>query len=306
MECPLISVVVSVYNIGGYVEKCLKSLITQSYENIEVIVVDDGSTDGSGEICDKIATSDERIRVFHKKNGGISDARNYGIKKARGTIVALIDGDDYVRKDYIKVMHVEMEKTDADIVICGYNDVVPEKVLMSGEDATVRLLVGQENLEIVAWNKLYRKSLFDRIKYPVGEVNEDSLMTYKLLAETKKVAYVDKTLYVYVERGDSTMATEKVERRLKNRERAAKEAMEYFDKNKKLKDAAGVSLLTAKYAFVDAAIKGEISKNFYDKNVQWINRHKNIYKGNPFINKKLKLYMILCSLGLYRVFRKVV
>lgn len=306
MECPLISVVVPVYNIGEYVEKCLKSLITQSYENIEVIVVDDGSTDGSGEICDKIATSDERIRVFHKKNGGLSDARNYGIKKARGTIVALIDGDDYVRKDYIKTMHAEMKKTDAGIVICGYNDVVPEKVLMSGEDAAARLLVRQENLEIVAWNKLYRKSLFDRIKYPVGEVNEDSLTTYKLLAEAKKVAYVDKTLYVYVERSDSTMATEKVERRLKNREKAAKEAMEYFDKNKKLKDAAGVSLLTAKYAFVDAAIKGEISKSFYDKNVQWINGHKNIYKDNPFVNKKLKLYMILCSLGLYRVFRKVV
>lgn len=306
MKRPLVSVVVPVYNIEKYIEKCLVSLIAQSYLNIEIVIVDDGSTDGSREICDKIASKDKRVKVFHKKNGGLSDARNYGIRKARGDLVMLVDGDDYVERDFVGAMWQEMQKTGADIVICGYNDVIPRKHSMSGVGAATKFLVEQENLEIVAWNKLYRKSLFSTIKYPVGEVNEDSLTTYKLLAEAKIVAYVDKSLYRYVEREDSIMAVEKVERRLYNREKAAREAISYFAGNKELENAADIALLTAKFAFIDNAIRGIIPKKYYDENLKWIKVHGATYRTNIFMSKKLKIYILLCFLGLYRVFRKVI
>lgn len=300
---PLVSVIIAVYNIREYVEKCIRSVCGQDYDNLEIIVVDDGSTDGSGEVCDKFTAGDKRVKVFHKKNGGLSSARNYGIKKAKGEFVVLVDGDDWVREDYVSAM-VEAS-SGVDIVICGYNNVVPQARVATGREAVVELLVRQENLEVVAWNKLYRRELFKDICYPEGEKHEDALTTYKLLALAGKVRYVAKSLYVYVVRQGSIMNTAKITERLKMRELAAEEAVKYFASDEDLRQAAEVAMLTAKYAFVDAALRGEIANAYYDVNARWIVEHSGQYKDNKYMSRRLKMYNVMMNGFLYKIFRKV-
>ncbi len=304
---PLVSIIVPVYNVGELVLKCLDSLISQSYEQIEIVVVDDGSTDGSGKLCDDFAKKDKRIKVFHKKNGGLSSARNYGIKKASGEYVCLVDSDDYVKKDFVKKL-VDVVREDVDVVVCGFNDEVPEAKVMTGKDATIKLLIGQNNMEVIAWNKMYRRELFDEVLYPDGRNYEDTLTTYKLLSKAKKVAYVGESLYVYVERGGSITNKDKKEEKLKSREEAAKEAMTYFDKGTDLWRAAEISMLTAKLAWVDFAIRGDVDKKYLKDGMEWVRSHKKELLGNKYLSKKLKLYINLVTMmggKLYIVFRKI-
>lgn len=307
----LISVVIAVYNIEDYVLKCIESVAGQDYENLDIIVVDDGSTDGSGMICDEFARSDERVRVYHKKNGGLSDARNYGIEKARGEIVALVDGDDCVEPSYIGAMYNRMLETNADIVVCGFNDEVPGVIVVSGREATIKLLTQQKNMEIVAWNKLYRRQIFieNKIRYPLNEKHEDALTTYKLLSAAKRVSYVNKSLYNYVVRTGSIMDEARMEERLKMRERAAMEAVGYFCGDKDLTQAANIAVLTAKYAYVDNAINGNIPHKYLLRGIKWIREHANEYKNNQYMTKKLRLYNKLCGNDVgevfYKIFRKV-
>ncbi len=181
---------------------------------------------------------------------------------------------------------------------------------MSGEEATVRLLIGQENLEIIACNKIYKKSLFveNEVGYPEGEKHEDSLTTYKLLSLAKKVAYVSKSLYVYVTRGGSIMDSVEVAPRLKMRERAAEEAIQFLKGQKELVEAAKVSLLLAKYAFLDFSISGRVDKKEGEEALDWIRKNAKKYKNNKFLTKKLKIYNLLSTnFGgvLYTVFRKI-
>lgn len=307
MDRVLISVVVPVYNVQNYVLKCLKSLAQQDYENLEIIIVDDGSTDESGKICDEFAKTEKRAKVYHKKNGGLSNARNYGIKKSKGQFIALVDGDDFVDENFIGAMIREVKVSGADVVICGFNQDVPRAITVTGEEATKKLLTRQENLEIVAWNKLYRRELFveNDIWYPVGMKHEDALTTYKLLSRAKKVAYVNKSLYHYVERKDSIMAEAKVLDRLKVRELAAQEAVKYFDNDYDLKEAAEVSLLLAKYAYMDVAVKGEVGDKYFEMNSRWIKDNREKFRDNKYLTTKLKLYDFLVSMHLYKIFRKI-
>lgn len=307
---PVISVIIPVYNVKDFVGKCLDSVVRQKYKNLDIVIVDDGSTDGSGEICNEFAVVDKRARVFHRKNGGLSDARNFGIKKAKGEIIAFIDGDDFVSEDFVGATYEEMTKSSVDVVVGGYNLVKPKKEVVSGEEATVKLLTGQENIDIVAWNKLYRKSLFvdNDIWFPKGKKHEDTLTTYKVLSKARKVAYLDEALYCYVERGNSIMKTEKLEERLEMREMAAKEAVEYFKDDKDLKQAAEVALLLAKYAYIDFAISGKIAKKYGEAAKKWIKEHKKDFAKNKYMTKKLKIYNLISTNlggGLYLVFRKI-
>ena len=307
---PVISIIIPVYNVKDFVGKCLGSVARQKYENLDIVIVDDGSTDGSGEICDEFAVIDKRVRVFHKKNGGLSDARNFGIKEAKGEIIAFVDSDDFVSEDFVSAMYGEMMKSDADIVVCGYNLMKPKREVMNGEEAVVKLLTQQENIDVVAWNKLYKKSLFvdNDIWFPKGKKHEDTLTTYKVLSKAGKVAYLDEALYCYVERGGSIMKTGGIEERLEMRELAAKEAVEYFKDNKDLEQAAKIALLLAKYAYMDFAISGKIAKKYSEAAKKWIKEHKKEFVGNKYLTKKLKIYNLMSTNlggGLYLVFRKI-
>lgn len=305
----LVSIIVPVYNVQEYVRRCLESLMNQSYENIEIIVIDDGSTDESGIICENCAKNDTRIKVFHKKNGGLSSARNYGIKRAKGKYICLVDSDDYVKIDFVKKMMDRVKTDNIDIVICGFNKTIPlNDESMSGRDTVRKLLLNQDNIEIIAWNKMYRSDLFNGLLYPEGKNYEDNLTTYKLLSKARVVSYLAESLYVYVEREGSITKNDKKEERLKNRELAANEAISYFKDDKDLCDAAKIALLTAKLAFLDSAISGEIDVSWKKRIIKWVKDNHRQLNKNKHLSKKLRLYLIMIDKWggkVYILFRKI-
>ena len=208
----LISVIVPIYNVEEYLSKCIDSIIHQTYENLEIILIDDGSLDNSGNICDKYAQNDKRIQVIHKKNGGLSDARNVGISKASGRYITLIDSDDYVLEDYVDFLYKLLKEKNADMSVCKqkviyenggeiYTGTNKEYILTPKE--TLRMALYSNDFDISAWGKLYKKELFDKVKYPVGRLYEDAATTYKLIDLCKKIAFKSEEKYVYFVRNNS-------------------------------------------------------------------------------------------------------
>lgn len=214
----LISVIVPVYNVESYVEQCARSVMEQTYRNIELILVDDGSPDKSGEICDRLATEDSRVRVLHKANGGLSDARNFGLAQARGELIAFIDSDDFVAPTYIEYLYSLITQTGADISSCIFlrsgdrsaplPDDPGEVKVMSGIEACRMLLGSAVSLPLLIANcKLMRKSIVDGIEYPVGRKHEDVATTYKYLLKAGRVAVGTRTLYFYYNNPSGITAT---------------------------------------------------------------------------------------------------
>jgi len=308
-----ISVIVAIYNIEQYLVKCIESLISQTYDNLEIILMDDGSTDASGEICDKYAKKDKRIKVVHQKNQGLSMVRNNGIKMAAGKYVILVDGDDFVERKYVERLFRQLEKNDADIAVCGYKiepngkvEYVPS-VAMDGEEATIRLLTEQENYQIVSWNKIYKKELFDGIIFPAGKKHEDTLTTYKIMAKARKVVFVSDPLYYYVQREDSIMGKVELESRLKIKLEAAREAKKYFANDENLKAAAEIFELLATYNFLNEIIAGKLnleSRRYFD----WIRLNRKRLLKNKYLTQKLRAYILMSTFAsgfLYKIFRTI-
>ena len=210
----LISVIVPVYNVEKYIDKCIKSIISQDYTNLEIWLVDDGSTDSSGEVCDKYAESDQRIIVIHKDNGGLSDARNVALDRMQGKYVLFIDSDDYIEKNYISYLYMLLKDYQSDISICNFKYVNekgqilnnPEDtgkiVQYSKEEALDKILQGKE-INTSASMKLYCCDLFKNIRYPKGKLYEDVATTYKTILGANRVVYGDYSGYVYLCRSGS-------------------------------------------------------------------------------------------------------
>ena len=205
---PLVSVVVPVYNVEPYLHECVASVVEQTYTNIEIILVDDGSTDSSGTLCDEFALSDSRICVFHKKNGGLSDARNYGILRSHGSLISFIDSDDYVSSNYIMHLYQALVRGKTDIAttsICIFREGEPPKEHKRDTaefhvyDACEALedMLYMRHLEPNAFPKIYKKELFDTIQYPVGKLYEDIATTTKLIDKAGKIAYLGENDYYY-------------------------------------------------------------------------------------------------------------
>lgn len=209
-----VSVIVPVYNVEEYLDRCLKSLINQEFDNYEVIVVNDGSPDNSQTIIDEyVKNYPDKIISFEKENGGVSSARNYGLKKAKGKYVAFVDSDDYVSKNYLKILYDKAINNDSDIVICDMYKTFPNrKEIMRGKDNAISDNKKDQILSIPAcWNKLYKKSLFidNDIYFPEISYGEDLATTIRLIISSKKITYVDKPLYYYIQRDNSLMNQKK-------------------------------------------------------------------------------------------------
>lgn len=212
-ENALISIVVPIYNVEKYLQQCIKSLVSQTYRNLEIILVDDGSPDHCPEMCDEWEKKDMRIRAFHKKNGGLSDARNYGVKQARSEYVVFVDSDDYVTEDCISYLVHLKQKYHTDISIGGtvavYDDVPPKRfrkkereMYLSAEEA-IREMFYNPAMGICAPNKLYPKALLDKWKFPYGKFYEDLATTYKILSSCNTVVYGTRQTYFYRQRTGS-------------------------------------------------------------------------------------------------------
>lgn len=216
MNSPKISIVVPIYKVEKYLNKCIDSILSQTFSDFELILVDDGSPDNCPEICDEYAKKDERIKVIHKENGGLSDARNAGIKAASGEYIGLIDSDDYIASDMYEDLYRNACENDADISVCGAVVVAENQeaeflketktVVMSNKEALEQMIYNHL-FEVNAWNKLYKKDLFSDICYPVGMLYEDLATTYKLIDKSKTVVHSDGKKYAYVQRGGSIMNT---------------------------------------------------------------------------------------------------
>lgn len=211
----IISIIVPIYNVEQYLSKCIDSIVNQTYKHIEILLVNDGSTDNSEEICLAYANKDSRIRYFKKENGGLSDARNYGISRAKGDYLAFIDSDDFIHSEFIQRLHEAIERENALVAVAGYDRVdasghfltaepLPtNQAVLSGRNVCKKLLEADGHRFVVAWNKLYKKELFEDFRFEKGKIHEDEYFTYRLLYELEKVAIVQECLYYYVDRENS-------------------------------------------------------------------------------------------------------
>lgn len=214
----LISVIVPVYKVEPYLDKCVQSIVDQTFQNLEIILVDDGSPDNCPAMCDAWAAKDDRIKVIHKENGGLSDARNAGLAVATGDYIAFVDSDDWIDIHYLYHLYRAIQETGAGIAACDIRTVgesdapVPAAPMeapirvCTPEEAIGDILRG-EGFRAVAWNKLYRRDYLAGERYPEGKHHEDEFFTYRILAKAETLAYVDLPLYCYLQRSGSIMHT---------------------------------------------------------------------------------------------------
>ena len=217
-----ISIIVPVYKVENYIRRCVDSILAQTFSDFELILVDDGSPDNCGKICEEYAKKDERIVVIHKENGGLSDARNAGIdwslKKSSSRWITFIDSDDWIHPNYLEFLYRAAKNTNCKISICGYDEIregngncvsksplfkVPTIATIESEEFFCSNYVNST----VAWGKLYKKQLFDNIRYPFGKLHEDEFTTYKVLFLCEKIAYINHPLYYYLLRNSSIMGS---------------------------------------------------------------------------------------------------
>lgn len=207
-ESPLVSIIIPVYNVEEYIDECINSVLNQTYKNIEVIIVDDGSTDKSGEKCD--AYRDDRITVIHQDNKGLAEARNVGIAAANGEYIYFVDSDDYISKTIIENLMMSIISTGSLIACCDYtrhkDELYSGYVLESKKLDTFSAINGLFNdggYRFYVWNKMFHKSIFEHVHFPNGELYEDIKPMYQAFKNVSHVAYVKKPLYYYRNRPDS-------------------------------------------------------------------------------------------------------
>lgn len=220
----LISVIIPVYNVEKYVLKCVSSVIEQTYKNLEIILIDDGSTDLSGVLCDQLSENDDRIKVIHKKNGGLSDARNAGLDIATGEYIGFVDSDDYIFPEMYEYLLSLIQENKSDIAICekiefGENDmpqrikVQPSCKILNREQA-VDALADDQVLRSHVWNRLYSARLFHDLRYDVGKTYEDVYIMHRLFLRSNFVVISNEPLYCYRQRSTSILGTINLKKRL--------------------------------------------------------------------------------------------
>lgn len=208
MSLTLVSIVVPIYNIGDYLDNCIDSCIRQTYKNLEILLINDGSTDISEKICKRYLEIDSRIKYIKKENGGLSDARNVGIINATGDYIFFLDGDDWLPENAIENLYKDIISSNADISIGCFKEVSSdmevikgygpsENILLDGKRSLEKLIYYGNNVGIVVWNKLYKKELFDLLMFEKGKIHEDVFFTPKVLYLANKVSFNTNIVYFY-------------------------------------------------------------------------------------------------------------
>ena len=233
-NAPLLSIIVPVYKVENYLPKCIDSILTQTFTDFELILVEDGSPDDCPALCDAAAAKDARIRVIHQKNGGLSAARNAGLDAAKGAWIGFVDSDDYIAPEMYEALYQAVQSTGADLALCDYAavDEAGAPCLPPYTGLAQRIFTGRELLKRAtntmaqpAWNKLYRRAIFAQLRYPEGKLNEDFFLIPKICLQIQKAVVVPKALYYYVQRGSGIMNGSKTLRHFD----AAEAAQRYWD-----------------------------------------------------------------------------
>ena len=287
MNNDLISVVIPVYNVEKYIDECLESVLNQTYYNLEIILVDDGSTDKSGKICDKYQKKDSRIKVIHKKNGGLSDARNVGIKNSTGKYITFIDSDDTIAIDFISYLYNLIIKYNVDMSICAYSVVTKDgKHLNTGIgyveskinkiDALDRMLC-ENGFNVSTWAKMYLTSLFDDVEFPLKKLCEDNGTTYKLIDKCDFIAYGNESKYLYYKRDNSIMTSNFNLRKLDLLELVDNMAVDLI-KYPELKDAILKKRISSRFSILRQIVFSDYyNSNTTDDVVDFLLKNKKIY-----------------------------
>ncbi len=213
----MISVIIPVYNVEKYLDTCITSVVNQTYTNLEIILINDGSTDSSGDICNNWAKIDKRIIVEHKKNGGLADARNKGLDIASGEYIFFLDSDDWLDLNALEILVSQIENTDIDMIIFNLKKVIDEKTegvnnkfeLNEGVYTKLEVLaMFEKNIIplVTACSKIYNKKIFDNIRFPIGRINEDEFTAHFIIDECNKIMIINKPLYYYRQTPNSIMS----------------------------------------------------------------------------------------------------
>ncbi len=211
---PKISIIVPVYKVEPYLRKCLDSIVNQTYRNLQVILVDDGSPDNCGRICDEYAAKDSRIEVIHQENGGLSAARNAGLRLATGDYIGFVDSDDWIELDMYEYLLENALKYQADIAVCGHKECSTrcsinrgvEKIQLLYNELALELLISDDVVQNFVWDKLYKSNLFHNIEFPEGRNYEDIAIMYKLFISSSILVFLPESKYNYLQRSDSILA----------------------------------------------------------------------------------------------------
>lgn len=221
----LISIIIPIYKVEEYLDECISSVVNQTYNNLEIILVDDGSPDNCPMMCDEWARKDSRIKVIHKENGGLSDARNAGLDMATGDFIAFVDSDDWISPDMYEKMLQTILQENADICSCGIVSSYPEreicmnvKAVVGNSEQILEMIYDDTAFPVAAWNKLYRRSCWERFRFPVGKICEDTFTTYLLVDRASKIVQISDALYYYRIRENSIMTASFTRKRMDEEE----------------------------------------------------------------------------------------
>lgn len=297
-----VSIIVPVYKVEKQLERCIRSILNQSFTNFELILVDDGSPDRCGEICDEYEKKDKRIKVIHKKNGGLSDARNAGLNIAKGKYIGFVDSDDIIHSEMYERMYNCITKYNVDIVQCKFRkfkSIEDINKFSNIKDANIEYYTSKEaiidmidnnKINVNTWNKLYKRELFENERFPKGKIHEDEFLTYKLIYNSNKVAYINKELYYYYQNDNGIMNGSNLLKRL-DRIEALEERSNFFLKNgdKDLYDKSNTALFFAlnKLYFIfkrNKQLKKEIT--YINLLKDKITKTGCILKDNVYLSKK--------------------
>lgn len=317
-----ISVIVPVYNVEEYLSRCVDSILAQTHSNLEVILVDDGAKDASGVICDGYAAKDPRVKVIHKKNGGLSSARNRGLEAAGGEYIAFVDSDDWIEPDaYAHLLHI-MDKYDVKLVCGGRYDVdgdTGEKTVglcpareevISAEELAGRIFLW-DGCDSSACDKLYHRSLLENFRYPEGKVCEDVPVTYRIVLAAERVAVSDKPFYNYCHRSGSISTAAAITEKTFHFSRHTEEIYPYIRQHyPAIENQARylrVRSLSHILLLLEQAEK-DTRKQFsaeYRHARKELKKHTGFILKSPYFGKKEKITNLLLNLGLYRMLRPV-
>lgn len=306
----MVSIIIPAYNCESYIERCLRSVCSQTYGDLEVLVIDDGSTDHTADICRKVAESDRRIRLIQKENGGPSSARNIGIKLCRGEFVTFIDSDDWVRKDHIELLLSEVEQTGADISIIGYTIVYDDKAseekssfiaeteIYEGDEA-IRALFRMDKFQGMACAKLFRRNLFYGISFPEIDCYEDIGIMLSLFNQSKRVVWIPERTYFYFQRKDSLVNSGFSSKKLALMKTAAEWVRYSEEKNDIFFEESGAFYLKSLLTLLINLNNGNKSPFRSDeKRLMRALRYAIRYlKGNPYIDKRKKMLISAFYIG---------
>ncbi|OJG45055.1 glycosyl transferase, group 2 family protein [Enterococcus hermanniensis] len=306
-----------VYNVEKYLKKCVDSILAQTFTDFELILVDDGSPDSSGTICDEYAMKDSRVKVIHKENGGLSSARNAGIDSAKGKYLGFIDSDDYIAEDMYELLHNNIVKEEADLSICGIYHVYEGKkpsekkkkyLILNRDEATVLIFHGNQ-ISDHAVNKLYKKSIFSELRYPQGKYHEDSFTIVGILDKCEKVVVDTRQKYYYYHRDDSITSQTFSKKHLEYIDAWEQNEKKVSGRTKEIEEAAHQRVCFANFLVLDKIVNANLENQISETKeiVRYLRSNFSFIMKNSIFtkNRKISMLLLMISVRLYSVPSKI-